>query len=646
MALCENMILIQTKQKKDRLDYNIKNNFIYVACRKCYICQQNKRREHIQRFTDEARYYKYAFMITLTYDNKYIRFRDIETDKLLFDKEKQELIKIKSNLDKLYFDNIKKYIREFNDLTFNEKIEILKNHYKDLTIFNHIDITEQEYNTNNIKKYYADKTFEKIYYALVNKYTTLRYKDLKDYIKRVRDEIKRNKNIVDKDFKYFACGEYPAIKNNRGRGHYHIGVLTNDKEMIYTYLRAWRFGNATFGRGDNQIDLKSYDNKYIRNFDKLDLIVKLESREADIKRIRYYINNENVKVAEKNQALLIAKYIAGYVNKKREADIERYKDYKAKELKRLYDFKYSNNFDTVKEAKDKLKLIRKYEKNQRERGITTIEKEEPFICKSQGLGKRYCLNNIERFRNNPYEQKANKKILINDYYLKLVSEKYKDVIFKYNEIVSELKLDKLKDYAKRYNLKVENINDYDNDYRLQEALIKANRYYFSRKDLTFNEKQIKYFNTKKILLRDFFEIKKIELENKIFIIKNENDTIDYIFYDKDKELKYYEIQKINTKQAINTRLKREQLFNNIDKKSDTFKDEIDNNIETIDNVIYYLQNKKDIEIKTENNDIEYFESAKEYNKIEKKALFELDADFNIFNELCDKIINRINNRTN
>lgn len=463
MPKCINQIEITPRNNTKIKDINdTRANKIKVNCGKCINCQINKRRQDIKRVIDEAKYYKYNLMITLTYESKHIPIIDFKLEP----REKKKIIQ---------------KIRNWNNETEHTEIEKIE------------------------------------YFNLINEYTTLRKFDTNNYIRRVKKAIKKNKKIKDKDFKYFGCGEYPYIKINRGRPHYHIIFLFNDIDLIKYFIQSWRKGNIAVGRGDNEIDqialTKSFTNKNFKltNADKLNCIIKQESKKQDIKRIYKYIKNKNFNVSQEYYSVL---YVAGYTNKKKENLIEQayYKD-KNNFEKTMQGIGLGNmNYKQIKKA---ISLKNKELKERDKAGKTINEKIEPYIFKSQKLGERYALENAERFIKNPTQQIGNKKILLPKYYIQRIKKEYdktdkkkaREIIINKNKIISELQLKELDTIIKtyKYNLKYDilenadgtiDIIEYDNKkdynlYNINEKHIKQQEIKNETKKIIFGEKENK-----------------------------------------------------------------------------------------------------------------------------------------------------------
>lgn len=72
---------------------------------------------------------------------------------------------------------------------------------------------------------------------------TLRRKDLKDFNKRIRENLSRS--ILNHDFKYIYCGEYG---DNYGRPHYHVAYLgLTDVEITNLSRKCWKYGIVDVG---------------------------------------------------------------------------------------------------------------------------------------------------------------------------------------------------------------------------------------------------------------------------------------------------------------------------------------------------------------------------------------------------------------
>lgn len=437
MAKCLFAKKINIKRNEADIMANYKANQIYAPCRKCFNCQMNTRRQEIKRVLDEAKYYKYHLMITLTYNNKNIRLRnyidEVLNDTKLLSKDKYEKL--------IIFDKVVDFIRNYkNEDEKNNKV-------------------------NEIEKL--------IYYHLINEYATLHYNDIKKYLNTLKKAIKRDKTCINKDFKYYGCGEYPHIKVNRGRPHYHLIILFEDIEIIKHFIKAWNYGNITIKRGDNQIDeslnlLTLPRPLYIS--DKLNCICKQETKKDDIKRIYDYIKNKKIKLENKN-AMAEILYIAGYTNKKAEATLFESIRKRNNEIKKYWTIKDIFEEIDYKQVRQIMKMKRKQELKDRKNGKIGIEKEEPFRFKSQKIGLRYAIDNKKQFINDPTYYSKSGRTLIPNYYIKaIIKNEMKEnksieantILYNKNKIVSELNIKKLKEYKK------DGIYKYNADYEIKK----------------------------------------------------------------------------------------------------------------------------------------------------------------------------------
>lgn len=432
MAKCLFAKKLKIKRKESDLLASEKAKEIYVRCRKCFNCQMTKRREEIQRVLHEAKYYKYHLMITLTYDNANIKLINIVDDilnnsKLLTSEKYQRLIE---------YDKIVHYIRTYD----NE-------------------------NASELERF--------IYYELINKYATLHYKDIQKYLDCLKKSIKRDKELRDKDFKYYGAGEYPHIKVMRGRPHYHAIFLFNDIDLIKYFIKSWKQGNITIKRGDNQTDesINYLDINYKKtNADYLNCVCKQETKKEDINRIYNYIKNNKLKLDTNRETIFEVMYIAAYTNKKVQATLYESIRKRHKDIKTYYTIK--NMFEEIEysEIRDIMKAKRHKLLQDRKRGIISNEKEESFRFKSARLGYRYAIENKNRFIKDCTIKKANKIEIINDYYIKKIIEHESKnniynanlILYNKNKVISELKIKEVEKYNKRHNIKYSIKKYFDN----------------------------------------------------------------------------------------------------------------------------------------------------------------------------------------
>lgn len=518
MSDCLRAYEVTIKRKKDDSLASEKATKIKARCRKCFNCQMTKRRNDITRVVDEAKFWKYSLMITLTYDNKHIRlinFVDEIINKYKFDTNNELSKKLKQA------QLIIKYIRD--------------------------------YQNDNDKKTDKNSVLKKnLYYTLVNKYSTLSYKDATKYLNTTKHAINRDKTIdkQDKKFAYYGCGEYPIITENRGRPHYHILMLFNDLKLIKHFINSWYYGNITIKKGDNQIRedltiIHIFARKYgLTNADYLNCICKQDTKKQDIERIYNYIKDKKLILeTDKNNNLAQVRYIAGYTNKKAEAlfiqsqktynnEITEY--YTIKELFKDIDYK-----DIRRIMKHKRLLLLERRKN----GISPNEKEEPFVFKSSGLGKRHALKNKKRYIENPSEPSPtrlniSRRSIIPDYYIrKIIESELKEknnknirearyILYNKNKIVSSLREEQIQRYKRDYkNLNVEIKRYFDNTI---DIIDKTDLNKAGRNLLSLEQQKIKHDETNR------------ETKNRLFGIKyKKSDTfytdIDMIKNNKDIE---------------------------------------------------------------------------------------------------------------
>lgn len=449
-----------------------------VRCRKCSNCQREAKLKDIERITDEAKYYKYSIMLTLTYNNFMIPTKDLYHSKIVFTDNK--VYRVRNNLSRQEINDIKNYIINYETIKNNIKYinyfvkSIANEEIKDLIK----KVFKREYD-----EYFIKERGQKLYYALINKYATLSFKDLKDYIDKIKDNNDKNYKI---DFKYFFAGEYPNLKYNRARPHYHGLILTNNLKILDLLLRKWYYGNIAIGRGDKELDLKPNEQKqeYRRFFrakniltgqyeyrDGLNMIVRpitIEGNtenEEDIERIKYYIENEhtNLKNKNDNQNDKIAKYIASYVSKKRDAENEEKHNYN-----KLHFIKIKNYKDLSKKQRAKIfRFIKKYETKAKNENIKLTWKQEPFIYKSQKLGYRFVEKNIKeliknKFKRAYYDKNNNYKLRrVNNAYINYAKKIYNSEYIKriINQDTADFKLEDIKKFTKENKLNLIEINE-------------------------------------------------------------------------------------------------------------------------------------------------------------------------------------------
>lgn len=451
-----------------------------VRCRKCSNCQREAKLKDIERITDEAKYYKYSVMLTLTYSNEMINLIDLYNKKIVFTDNK--VYRIRNNLSIQEINDIKNYIINY---------EMIKNNIEYISYF--VESIANEEIRELIKKvykrdydeYFIKERARKLYNALINKYATLSFKDLKKYIDNINRNNNNNKNY-NIDFKYFIAGEYPNLKYNRARPHYHALILTNDLKILDSLLRNWFYGNIAVGRGDNELDLKPESQKqeykrFIKTTniitgkmeykDGLNMIVRPvkifdnSENEEDIKRIKYFIENGNIDFENKseNKNTMIAKYIASYVSKKRDAENEEKHNYN-----KLHFIEIENYKDLSKKQRAKIfRFIKKYETKAKNKNIKLTWKQEPFIYKSQKLGYRFVEENIKeliknKFKRGYYDKNNNYKLRrVNNAYIEYAKKLYNEEYIKriINKDTADFKLNDIKKFADENKLNLVEINE-------------------------------------------------------------------------------------------------------------------------------------------------------------------------------------------
>lgn len=103
-----------------------------------------------------------------------------------------------------------------------------------------------------------DGTFITLTIAPEHYKNTLVKQDLKDYLKRLREHIRRNEqeHYEKHNFKYFATGEYG---DRFGRGHYHIICNYKNHKVI---KEKWNYGHVYIGNAEGASI--NYSTKYIQ----------------------------------------------------------------------------------------------------------------------------------------------------------------------------------------------------------------------------------------------------------------------------------------------------------------------------------------------------------------------------------------------
>lgn len=94
--------------------------------------------------------------------------------------------------------------------------------------------------TNKKNAYFITLTYKTGEAPIINKRLSISKEDARNYIKRIREQLRREKINEDGSFKYIFAGEYGGETN---RPHYHM-VATSNKEIAHILKKKWKKGEV------------------------------------------------------------------------------------------------------------------------------------------------------------------------------------------------------------------------------------------------------------------------------------------------------------------------------------------------------------------------------------------------------------------
>lgn len=217
------------------------NEILYVPCRKCSACRNNRFVEYVNRLQVERQNWKHCLFITLTYAPEYVPHYDVVYDNKL-------------GFVFTYGENA---VSQNNGITFEQPFDengnaIIAAFFNDLgndVIYNE-ESRKVVYNAFN-----SDCQFR-----VVNK------KHVQDFIKRLRKKLSKYYNNAK--LRYFMVSEYGCDKTANYRPHYH-GLLFFDSDQFrkdsYKILcEEWKYGFV--GSSSAQTHASGYVAKYINSY--------------------------------------------------------------------------------------------------------------------------------------------------------------------------------------------------------------------------------------------------------------------------------------------------------------------------------------------------------------------------------------------
>lgn len=181
------------------LRLKINGHYQYVPCGKCNTCTNRKASQWIQRVEDEFKCHKYAYFVTLTYDEK--------------------------NVPRLYLNQ--------------------DSHLGDYYLVD--DQTGDSFSLNDIPGF---KPQSRLYVARRKNIPYGKVSDVQNFLKRFRfyfSNLMLNNYVRNSTLRYFAVSEYGP---STYRPHYHIILFFSADELARRFrevvLKSWRLGAVNF----------------------------------------------------------------------------------------------------------------------------------------------------------------------------------------------------------------------------------------------------------------------------------------------------------------------------------------------------------------------------------------------------------------
>lgn len=237
----------------------ITGNRVLVKCGECSACQQEKASKRTIRIKLESKFAvpqgRSTLFLTLTYENRYIPFilqneyRDfihLHTNILhIFREENPHDLKRvdKNNIFRRPLRSKDMIIDTFDDYDLPFSCDWMTDVKHTFTRKYMLDYTEEERNHDlpELRQVYKVGNERKLHY-LSNRVGVLYYKDIQDFIKRLRINLERKFNVKDK-FSFFVCGEYGPTSM---RPHYHL-LLHCPTRLLAVFklavVASWKFDN-------------------------------------------------------------------------------------------------------------------------------------------------------------------------------------------------------------------------------------------------------------------------------------------------------------------------------------------------------------------------------------------------------------------
>lgn len=194
------------------------NKSVYVKCGKCPACQQEKAAFRANRIRNEYASGNLCLFVTLTYENKFVPYFTIQDYK-----SADKFIKIHRDCEGRYNRSSSNY-----DVSF----QVTDGSHQDVYL---PDLDSEVLLDSNISNFRPLKHYN-------DRFGVCLFKDVQDYLKRLRQNLIRNEKIEPK-FSYFACTEYGG-KSHRPHAHLLL-FIPYDQEMAYrrAHNKSWPFEN-------------------------------------------------------------------------------------------------------------------------------------------------------------------------------------------------------------------------------------------------------------------------------------------------------------------------------------------------------------------------------------------------------------------
>lgn len=232
---------------------------VLVNCGKCEACLQVKADARAARIRNTScAKGTITLFVTLTYSNEYVPY--IDTRGLIFGENYNvPIFRSYSGRYSRYSQDYKTRYRAFKSI-------------KPLDYISRLNLPKSSFYSNNPCRILS----------LVGRPSyqvgVLYYKDVQDFIKRLRINLQRNYNIVDENFRYFSCSEYGSTTN---RPHFHLLLtISSNFEPAYRYciLKSWPYADKSRTNAgiETARDASGYVSSYVNGHRTLPEILKTE----------------------------------------------------------------------------------------------------------------------------------------------------------------------------------------------------------------------------------------------------------------------------------------------------------------------------------------------------------------------------------